>query len=336
MVKERVLSGLRPTGRLHIGHLKGAIENWIKLQDKYDCFYTVVDWHALTTHYEDTHEIKGDTLDIAMEWIACGIDPEKSVIFIQSDIKQHAELHLIFSMITPIAWLERVPTYKETLQQLSERDLRTYGFLGYPVLQAADIAAYRAHHVPVGEDQVAHLELAREIVRRFNYLYGEVFPEPKPLLTPTPRLPGTDGRKMSKSYDNSINLSDEPKVLEKKVLTMVTDPARKRRYDPGNPDICPVFDFHKAFTPEEKRRELDTECRKAGIGCIDCKRVLLSNLNPVLNPISAKKTELSKKPDFIRNILNEGAKKAAIIAEETMVMVRGAVFSEKKREKALE
>ena len=327
----RVLSGLRPTSRLHIGNYKGAIENWVKLQEsgKYQCYYTLVDWHALTTHYADPHEIRQNILALTAEWIACGIDPAKAVIFVQSAVKTHAELHLLFSMITPVPWLERVPTYKEVMQALSDRDLRTYGFLGYPVLQTADIAIYRAQTVPVGEDQVAHLELSREIIRRFNGLYGETFPEPKPLLTPVPRIPGMDGRKMSKSLGNAIWLYDTPADIEKKILPMVTDPARKTRKDPGTPEICPVFDLHKAFSDAGTQDEVAQGCRTAGIGCIDCKKKLLGHLIPQIAPLSEKIHASMQKPAELDDILATGAKAANAAAEETMALVREKIFSEK-------
>ncbi len=325
MKKGRVLSGLRPTGLLHIGHIVGALENWVKLQDDYECFYSIVDWHALTTEYQNPGIIRESVDELLAEWLAVGLDPKKSTLFVQSHVPQHAELHLAFSMITPLGWLERVPTYKEQKEQLKEKDLSTYGFLGYPQLQAADIAVYRADAVPVGEDQVPHVELTREIVRRFNHLFGDVFPEPKALLTKTCRLPGTDGRKMSKSYNNYINLQDDEKTMEKKIRTMVTDPARKRRTDPGDPEICPVFDFHKAFSTEEERKEITVGCKSAGIGCIDCKNVLLGHLKPYLAPMREKRAEHLKHPGTLKDILKDGAKRAGIEAEKTMVEVRKAM-----------
>ncbi len=249
--RKRVLSGMRPTGKLHLGNFVGALQNWVRMQDEYECFFMVADWHALTTDYADTTGIKQNSLEVVLDWLAAGLDPEKAVIFIQSHVPAHAELHLLFSMITPLGWLERVPTYKEQRENIKDKDLSTYGFLGYPVLQAADILVYKADCVPVGEDQVAHVELTREIARRFNGFYGgqkEVFPEPQSLLTPAPKLPGTDGRKMSKSYGNTILLTDPEPVLRQKLKTMVTDPARVRRSDPGNPDVCPVGDLHKIFS----------------------------------------------------------------------------------------
>jgi tryptophanyl-tRNA synthetase len=323
--KGRILSGMRPTGFLHVGHIVGALENWVALQDDYECFYCVVDWHALTTDYEKPGDIAQSSLDIAAEWLAVGLDPKKSVIFVQSQVPQHAELHLAFSMITPLGWLERVPTYKEQREQLSHKDLSTYGFLGYPLLQAADIAVYRADTVPVGEDQLPHLELSREIIRRFNFLYGPVFPEPQGRVTKTPRLPGTDGRKMSKSYNNFLNLQDSPEALSKKVLTMKTDPARVRRSDPGDPEKCPVYDFHKAFSKPEEIAMVNKECRTAGIGCIDCKKVMLGNLEPRLAPMRERRENIVKDMDGVRDVLREGAKAARAEAEKTMDAVRSAM-----------
>ena len=272
--RKRVLSGMRSTGKLHLGNYVGALQNWVRMQDEYECFFMVADWHALTTDYADTSRIKENSLEVVLDWLAAGLDPEKSVIFIQSHVPAHAELHLLFSMITPLGWLERVPTYKEQRENIKDKDLGTYGFLGYPVLQAADILVYKADCVPVGEDQVAHVELTREIARRFNGFYGarkEVFPEPQALLTPAAKLPGTDGRKMSKSYGNMVLLTDPEPVVRQKLKTMVTDPARVRRSDPGNPDVCPVGDLHKIFSSKETMAKVYEGCRSAGIGCIECK-----------------------------------------------------------------
>lgn len=316
---------MRPTGRLHLGHLVGALENWVKMQDEYDCIFGIVDWHALTSEYQNVGIIKQSVVDIAIDWIASGLDPQKSVLMVQSQVPDHAELHLLFSMFVPLPWLERVPTYKEQIIQLKEKDLSTYGFLGYPVLQAADILVYKADTVPVGEDQVSHIELSREIARRFNNLYSPVFPEPQPKLTRSARLPGTDGRKMSKSYRNEIQLSENPETIRKKILTMVTDPARVRRTDPGDPDKCPVFDFHRTFTGEEGRAWVTSGCRTAGIGCIDCKRLLLERLDPIIEPLYEKRVELEKDLDQVRNILDEGSQKARVIASETMEEVRQAM-----------
>src|ERR1700685_2083104 len=274
-LRKRVLSGMRPTGKLHLGNYVGALQNWVKMQDAYECFFCVVDWHALTTDYADTSKVKENSLGVPFDWLAAGLDPEKSVMFLQSHVPEHAELHLLFSMITPLGWLERVPTYKEQRENIAEKDLSTYGFLGYPVLQAADILIYKGDFVPVGEDQVPHVELTREIARRFNMFYSldakSVFPEPQPLLTPTPKLPGTDGRKMSKSYGNAIMLTDPEPVVRQKLKTMVTDPARVRRSDPGNPDVCPVGDLHKIFSDNATIAKVYEGCGSAGIGCIECK-----------------------------------------------------------------
>src|ERR1035438_3395817 len=269
--KKRVLSGMRSTGKLHLGNYVGALENWVRMQDEYDCFFFIADWHALTTDYADTSRLKENSVDVLLDWLAAGLDPAKCVMFIQSHVPAHAELHLLFSMITPLGWLERVPTYKEQRENIKDKDLGTYGFLGYPVLQSADILIYKADVVPVGEDQVAHVELTREIARRFNGFYGEVFPEPKSLLTPAPKLPGTDGRKMSKSYGNTIMLTDPEAVVRQKLKTMVTDPARVRRSDPGNPDVCPVGDLHKIFSDPATLAKVNEGCRSARIGCIECK-----------------------------------------------------------------
>ncbi len=325
MDKPRILSGMRPTGQLHLGHLVGALDNWVPLQDQYDCFYCIVDWHALTTHYDDTHEIQGYILDNAIDWLAAGLDPKRSAIFIQSGVVEHAELHLLLSMIAPLGWLERVPTYKEQMEQITGHDLHTYGFLGYPLLQAADILIYKAAAVPVGEDQVAHIELTREIARRFNHFYGPVLKEPQALLTKVPRLPGTDGRKMSKSYNNAIALGDRPEKIKETIKTMVTDPARVRRHDPGNPDVCPVGDYHKVFSGPETLAWVDQGCRSAGIGCIECKMKLFDNLQKRLEPISARRQELESHKDDVSDILQEGARKAKAAAGETMAEVRKAM-----------
>ena len=325
MKKKRILSGMRPTGRMHLGHVHGALLNWKRLQDEYECFYVIVDWHALTSEYANT-EIIGETIyDIAMDWISVGLDPEKSPFFIQSHIKEHAELHLIFSMITPLSWLERNPTYKEQLRELTKRDLYTYGFLGYPVLQAADILMYKANGVPVGEDQAAHVELTREIARRFNHFYGEVFPIPDLLLTPTSKLLGIDRRKMSKSYDNAIFLTDADEVIGSKVGQMITDPQRARRNDPGNPDICNVFSFHEIYTFAETVEKIDKECRSAAIGCVECKSLMAESLKRGLEPMRAKRKELEADIKKIREIVEEGNKRARAVARETMAEVREAV-----------
>ena len=323
--KKRVLSGTRPTGKLHIGHLCGALKNYVALQDEYDCFYTIVDWHALTSEYANPSIIKESTYEIVADWLAAGLDPEKSTLFIQSHVLQHAELHVLLSMIVPIPWLERVPTYKEQQLQLPDKDLATYGFLGYPLLQTADIIIYKAECVPVGEDQVPHIELAREIVRKFNRLYGEVFPEPKPLLTELPLIPGTDGRKMSKSYGNAVYLSDDPEIIRTKILKMVTDPQRTHRNISGNPDVCPVFSLHKLFSSADTIALVNTECRKAGIGCVDCKKMLLEGLLRVLAPHVEKRNAYMKEPGYIADILKKGAEKAEQVTEATLVEVRKAM-----------
>ena len=324
-MKSRVFSGMRPTGRLHLGHLVGALENWVKMQEEYECIFGIVDWHALTSEYESVEAIQENVLEIAIDYLTSGLDPEASTLMVQSLVPEHAELHLLLSMIVPIPWLERVPTYKEQIQQLSQKDLSTYGFLGYPLLQAADILVYKAGTVPVGEDQVSHLELCREVARRFNHLYGEVFPEPEAKLTRTPRLPGTDGRKMSKSYRNEIQLSEDPSSIRQKVLTMVTDPARVRRTDPGNPDICPVFEHHRQFTDAPGQEWAAHGCRTAEIGCVDCKKRLLEHLLPVVEPLHEKRVELEKDVEGVKEILIQGSRKAQVLAQETMQEVRQAM-----------
>jgi tryptophanyl-tRNA synthetase len=407
--KKRVLSGMRPTGRLHLGHYFGALSNWVKLQNEYDCFYFVADWHALTTHYEDTSSIAENTLQVAIDWLSVGLDPKKSTLFIQSSVLQHAELHVLLSMITPLSWLERVPTYKEQIENLKGRDLGTYGFLGYPLLQSADIVLYGAPNqdllVPVGEDQAPHVELTREVVRKFNvqfafkvknslfelgnrqdllevlmksgdleqpnplgqkldavgapiemrnaareiirrhaseiglenflesigrlatyFLREEILTEPKYLPTETPRLPGLDGRRMAKSYGNAIWLSDPPDEIRAKTRNMLTDPQRVRRTDPGRPEICPVFAWHKLFSPPETVARIDAECRTAAIGCVDCKKQMADNLIRWIEPIQAKRKEFEAKPQQVWDILDDGSKKAQNVAETTMKRVRNAIF----------
>lgn len=325
MAKERVLSGMQSSGKVHLGNLVGALQNWVRLQDTYDCYYFVADWHALTTGYENPKVLHDSVEDLLVNFVAAGLDPERCTIFIQSRILEHAELHLLLSMITPLGWLERVPTYKEKQQELQERDLSTYGFLGYPLLQTADIIIYRAKYVPVGVDQVPHLEISREIARRFNYLYGEVFPEPDALLTEFPKVPGIDGRKMSKSYDNAIYLSDPAKVVDQKIRTMTTDPARMRRTDKGDPEKSPVFQLHKIFSSKEEQAEAAEGCRTAGIGCIDCKKILIRNVFQVLEPIWAKREELLNNPRLVRDIVDTGTDKARKATQETMKLVRQAM-----------
>jgi tryptophanyl-tRNA synthetase len=402
--KKRVLSGMRPTGRLHIGHYFGALENWVKLQNdpQYECFFFVADWHALTSDYADTSQIAQNTIEIATDWLAAGLDPAKSTLFIQSSVPEHAELSLLLTMVTPLSWLERVPTYKEALDNVKDKDLHTFGFLGYPVLQSADIVLYDADLVPVGEDQVAHVELTREIVRRFDFFYGfqikpELFAnanlpflarhahdakllpsngksfteeqkrelanifrkdalqqgvenfldsakeyghffsrsailrEPGSLLTETPRIPGTDGRKMSKSYGNFISLSVPDESIRIKSRAMMTDPARKRRTDPGNPDVCPVYDWHKLFSPPETLRWSAEGCRSAGIGCIECKTAMADNLIKWIAPVRARREEYAAHPGKVLQIIDEGSVKAREVAQKTMARVREAVFNWKEK-----
>jgi tryptophanyl-tRNA synthetase len=340
-VNRRVLSGMRPTGKLHIGHYVGALQNWTRLQNEYDCFFFVADWHALTTDYADTSRVKANILEVAFDWLATGLDPEKATLFVQSHVPQHAELNLLLSMMTPLGWLERVPTYKEQKENLKEKDLNTYGFLGYPVLMTSDILMYQASYVPVGEDQVPHVEITREIARRFNQFYWldalrqypidravpdekrvYVFPEPRPLLTPAAKLPGTDGRKMSKSYGNSILLSDPEVEVRKKLKTMVTDPARVRRTDPGNPDICPVGDLHKIFSNAETIANVRAGCTTAGIGCIQCKGWVADNIVAILNPIQERRHQYEDNPRLAWDILEAGSARARKVADATLVEVR--------------
>jgi tryptophanyl-tRNA synthetase len=402
--KKRVLSGMRPTGRLHIGHYFGALENWVKLQNdpQYECFFFVADWHALTSDYADTSQVAQNTIEIATDWLASGLDPAKCTLFIQSSVPEHAELQLLLSMVTPLGWLERVPTYKEALDNVKGKDLHTFGFLGYPVLQSADIVIYDADLVPVGEDQVAHIELTREIVRRFDFFYGfrikpelftpanlqflarhvhdaKILPsngrafadeqkrevadllrrealeqgvenfldslkeyghffsrsailrEPGSLLTQTPRIPGTDGRKMSKSYSNFISLIESDESIRTKSRAMITDPARKRRTDPGNPDICPVYDWHKLFSPPETLAWSADGCRTAGIGCIECKMAMADNLIKWIAPVRARREEYAAHPATVLGILDEGSTKAREVAQKTMARVREAVFNWKEK-----
>jgi len=323
--KKRVLSGMQPSGLLHLGNLMGALDNWRKLQDEYECYYFIADWHALTTQYADTSKMRTYVHEMVIDWLAAGLDPEKCVLFQQSQLPEHAVLHVLFSMITPLPWLERVPTYKEKMEQIDDRDLYTYGFLGYPVLQAADILIYKADFVPVGVDQLPHLELTREIGRRFNAFYGDVLPEPQPLLTQYPKLLGTDGRKMSKSYNNCLYLSDTPEEITKKVMAMITDPARVRRQDPGNPDICPLYTLDQIFAPKEWCDHVKRECPRAGIGCVDDKRELLKHLLEYLRPIQEKRKELTASPKRVAEIIAAGSAKARVIAKETLARVQDAM-----------
>lgn len=325
-MKKRVFSGMRPTGKLHLGHLAGALTNWVKMQDEYECIYGVVDWHALMSDYADTSQIRNNCREVLLDWLSAGLDPEKCIICIQSHVPQHAELHLALSMITPLGWLYRCPTYKEQILNIQNKDLSNYAFLGYPVLMAADILLYKAELVPVGEDQSAHLEIAREIVRRFNNFYGEVLVEPQIKLTPTPKVPGTDGRKMSKSYGNAINISDTPEVLWEKLRTMMTDPARERRTDPGNPEKCPVWDIHKVFnTDEDQKNELFEGCRTAGIGCVDCKKKLREHVEKAMIPIRERRAKYENNQALLETIIREGAHKAQVMAGQTMEEVVNAI-----------
>ena len=391
----RVLSGMRPTGQLHLGHYHGVLKNWVKLQSEYECFFFVADWHALTTHYEDSHIIEESVWDMVVDWLAAGVDPNNATLFIQSRIPAHAELHVLLSMITPLSWLERVPSYKDQQLQLGDRDLSTYGFLGYPLLQSADILIYRAGMVPVGEDQVAHVELTREVARRFNHLYGRepgyeqraeeaikkmgkknaklyrelrtaymeqgdrealetarallerqknialgdkerlfgflegggriILPEPQAMLTHAPKMPGLDGRKMSKSYDNVISLREPPAEVEKKLRTMPTDPARVHRTDPGNPDKCPVWDFHLVYSDQEKKDWVQNGCRSAKIGCLDCKQPIIDAVLAELKPMQERAAEFSRDPLAVKSIIADGTKRAQEAAEATLVEVRAAI-----------
>jgi tryptophanyl-tRNA synthetase len=391
----RVLSGMRPTGRLHLGHYHGVLKNWVKLQSEYECFFFVADWHALTTHYEDPHIIQESVWDMVVDWLAAGVDPNNATLFIQSRIPAHAELHVLLSMITPLSWLERVPSYKDQQLQLGDRDLSTYGFLGYPLLQSADILIYRAGIVPVGEDQVAHVELTREVARRFNHLYGRelgyeqraeeaikkmgkknaklyhelrtaymeqgdrealetarallerqknialgdkerlfgflegggkiILPEPQAMLTHAPKMPGLDGRKMSKSYDNVISLREPPAEVEKKLRTMPTDPARVHRTDPGNPDKCPVWDFHLVYSDQEKKDWVQNGCRSAKIGCLECKQPIIDAVLAELKPMQERAAEFSRDPLAVKSIIADGNKRAQEAAEATLAEVRAAI-----------
>ena len=324
-VKKRILSGMRPTGPLHLGNLHGALTNWVDMQADYDCFFFIADWHALTSDYENPGAITGFVDEMMIDWLSAGLDPEKSTLFVQSLVPEHAELFLFLSMITPVPWLERNPTYKDQMVQIENKDLSTFGFLGYPVLQAADIIIYKAHGVPVGIDQVPHVEITREIARRFNFLYGDVFPEPEAILTKTSKILGLDRRKMSKSYNNAIYLSDAPDEIARKVSQMVTDPQRMRKSDPGNPDVCNVFEFHKIYSTVETWEAIDPRCRKADIGCVECKKIMAANLIAAMQPLHERRAHFKAKPKRVKEIIAAGSEKARSIAQATMADVRRAI-----------
>jgi len=322
---EIVVSGARPTGKLHLGHLNGALKNWLQLQQEYSCFFFVADWHALTTEYADPTGLRANAESMVLDWLAVGIDPEKAVLFSQSEVPAHAELFVMFSMIVPVPWLERVPTYKEQQEQLEGRDLSTYGFLGYPLLQAADILVYKATGVPVGEDQLPHVELTREVARRFNRMYGEVFPEPKGLVMAAARVPGTDGRKMSKSYGNAVDLTDDPRTVYDKLSKMVTDVRRKRRTDPGDPKDCPAFRLHEIYCTAEERAELEEGCKTASIGCLDCKKVMIRRVVEELEPIRLRRLQLDERPGLAAEVLAEGGQRARELADRTLAEAKKAM-----------
>ncbi len=324
--RKRVLSGMQPSGLMHLGNYLGALENWKALQEDYECFFFVADWHALSTNYADTSRIREFVRELLIDWLAAGIDPKRSTVFIQSHIPEHAVLHLLLSMMVPVSWLERNPTYKEKQDEIKEKDLSTYGFLGYPVLQAADILLYKPDFVPVGKDQLPHLELTRELARRFNDIYKKpVFPEPKEHLTKFPKVLGTDGRKMSKSYGNTINLSDTEPVVRQKLKTMVTDPARVRRTDPGNPDVCPVYEFHKIYSPQAVQAQINTDCRTAAIGCIDCKKLVADKMVERMAPMWEARASLMSHPSRIDEIVQDGSQRAAKVAKATLAEVNEAM-----------
>jgi tryptophanyl-tRNA synthetase len=322
---DTIVSGMRPTGRLHLGHLHGALKNWLRLQESYRCYFFVADWHALTTDYANPQGINPSTIEMVMDWLSVGLYPGHSTIFRQSRVKEHAELHLLFSMITPVPWLERNPTYKDQLKELTDKDLSTYGFLGYPVLQAADITIYKAHKVPVGVDQAPHVELTREIVRRFNQIYRPIFPEPEVLLTEAQKVPGLDGRKMSKSYNNAVFLSDTPTEIDQKLSRMMTDPARVRRSDPGEPEKCPAFQLHKIYCTPEEIEYVSQGCRTAGIGCLDCKKIMIKHVIEDLAPFRERRARYENNPSQVEAVLEAGNEIAREKAAETMVEVREAV-----------
>lgn len=313
-----VVSGARPTGGLHLGHLNGALKSWVDLQERFSCYFFVADWHALTTEYEDPAILRASSESMVLDWLSVGMDPEKSVLFTQSEVPAHAELFLMFSMIIPVPWLERVPSYKEQQEQLEGRDLSTFGFLGYPLLQAADILVYKGSRVPVGEDQLPHIELTREVGRRFNRLYGDVFPEPQGIVVEGARIPGTDGRKMSKSYGNAVDLVDDPETITKKLSRMVTDTRRQRRTDPGDPKDCPAFRLHEVYCTEEERAELTAGCKSASIGCLDCKKVMIRHVIEELQPIRERRLELDKRPGIAGDVLADGRARANEVADKTL------------------
>ena len=323
--KKRILSGMRPTGPLHLGNLHGALANWVEMQETYDCFFFIADWHALTSDYEGTGRISEYVRKMIVDWLSAGLSPEKSTLFVQSHVKEHAELFLILSMITPVPWLERNPTYKDQITQLSNKDLSTFGFLGYPVLQAADIIMYKAYGVPVGVDQVPHVEITREIARRFNYFYGDIFPEPESILTDTSKILGLDRRKMSKSYNNAIFLSDSPDEITAKVAKMLTDIQRARKSDPGNPDVCNVFEFHKLYSDGQTIERINRECRNAEIGCVECKQIMAQNLTKALEPLREKREYYDEHPALVDDIIADGCEKARRVAHQTMAEVREAI-----------
>ena len=323
--KKRILSGMRPTGPLHLGNYLGALANWVEMQDQYECFFFVADWHALTSDYENPKDLGEYVRQILLDWLSAGLSPEKSTLFIQSKVPEHAELYLLLSMITPVPWLERNPTYKDQIVQIQNKDLSTFGFLGYPVLQAADIIIYKAQGVPVGVDQVPHVEITREIARRFNFLYGPVFPEPEAILTQTPKILGMDRRKMSKSYGNAIFLSDTPEQIRAKVMQMITDPQRARRSDPGNPDVCNVFEFHKLYTDPVITAQINDQCRSAEIGCVECKKIMAEGLIAAMEPIRQKRLYYEQHPEIVTEIIEAGSRKARETARQTMAEVRKAI-----------
>ena len=324
--KKRVVSGIRPTGPLHWGNYFGALRNWVDLQDRYDCFYFIADWHALTTSYDRSSELFPAVKEVLKDWLAVGLNPEKSVIFIQSWVPEHAELHLLLSMITPLGWLERVPSFKDMQRQLADRDLNMYGFLGYPLLQTADVLIYNTHLVPVGEDQVAHLEFAREVVRRYHHLMKrQVFVEPQPLLTAAARVPGIDGRKMSKSFENAIYIADDEKAIQQKLMRAITDPARKQRKDPGTPEVCNIFAYHELYMSGKEVEEIARRCRRADIGCVDCKKICIEKAVAFWKPIRERRATWDGRESELLDIARQGSRRAREVAKKTMEPVRRAM-----------